>query len=735
MNRTCFRIKREPKHSRARSRLPFFATRICLALAVVMLLVFSSLEDFAAVGRGPLLALLFVALARALLIARRIDTWLSGALVIACITALVFLSELSRIDLIPVMIIASAAAAAVVVALTFAEAEAFAKGVPGSSGQSIVLDLRSLARVSARLVPMVLAIALLLPEMAQLGHRWFPELEASRAASNSGSAGIGNTGFSPNMEPGLISKLEPDPTPILVLKRMTATPPSQQWFANTNHANGVIYLRSYSLSEGFGFKWSMDRRDYVLSSPDKVPERLRHDHDEILARVLFMRTEEAFLFHPYGTTVKSAAEASSTPDGGAMLLSRPQKSWRTQSIVYNLVRSPHSRHTAAKTPPAEMAPSSLSSMARTPEAFRLFRSLTGKDVSKEALEPREALALVRQLFSGGGYSYTLEPDPITTPDPLLALSSFLRVTRQGYCEHFATAAASLMQIAGVPTRLVAGLMGRDSVKEKTLVFTRADAHAWFEYQDTRLGRWIVVDPTAWITSLTDLPRQSSTDGGIASLGHELRGALDSALMRAALWIRESLESVIQGTRWEGQAQVLDIATNSITLKLTLVGTGLIFFFLLRLAIRSLHRASVETSGRGNSYPSGLKRLALRLGINFRHKSEDAAWNLIERDDIVRQICHSIARKTGAPRAATESMREYLNRLVAEGKARAAATADLATYLDRELYGPGPSQSSTGPSGKAKQQDINQRIQWALQQETADVGGDNGTRPGVSDSAL
>jgi transglutaminase-like putative cysteine protease len=101
---------------------------------------------------------------------------------------------------------------------------------------------------------------------------------------------------------------------------------------------------------------------------------------------------------------------------------------------------------------------------------------------------RQALA----YFHDNDFRYTLEPPPL----PNRMLERFLLETRQGFCEHYATAFVLLMRLAGIPARVVTGYQGGfwNSVGQFIEV-RQSDAHAWAEVWLNQQG-WVRIDPTA-----------------------------------------------------------------------------------------------------------------------------------------------------------------------------------------------------------------------------------------------
>jgi transglutaminase-like putative cysteine protease len=88
--------------------------------------------------------------------------------------------------------------------------------------------------------------------------------------------------------------------------------------------------------------------------------------------------------------------------------------------------------------------------------------------------------------------YSLKVPRPASRDPV---AGFLFETRRGYCEYFATAAALLLRLQGVPTRYVTGFNVRDeSVVAGHYLVRESDAHAWIESYIPGQG-WLEFDPT------------------------------------------------------------------------------------------------------------------------------------------------------------------------------------------------------------------------------------------------
>jgi protein-glutamine gamma-glutamyltransferase len=100
-----------------------------------------------------------------------------------------------------------------------------------------------------------------------------------------------------------------------------------------------------------------------------------------------------------------------------------------------------------------------------------------------------------EYFRTGNFAYTLSPGTYLGADPL---EEFLFERRRGFCEHFAASFATLMRLAGVPSRVVLGYQGgRLNWVGSHLTILQSDAHAWCEVWLPGRG-WRRIDPTAMV---------------------------------------------------------------------------------------------------------------------------------------------------------------------------------------------------------------------------------------------
>ncbi len=111
---------------------------------------------------------------------------------------------------------------------------------------------------------------------------------------------------------------------------------------------------------------------------------------------------------------------------------------------------------------------------------------------EEANSDTEIIRRALAHFNQQEFHYTLNP-------PLLSrhtVDEFLFDTRQGFCEHYASAFTVMMRMAGIPARVVTGYQGGWYNNFGAYMLVRqSDAHAWSEVW-VRGSGWTRIDPTA-----------------------------------------------------------------------------------------------------------------------------------------------------------------------------------------------------------------------------------------------
>ena len=139
----------------------------------------------------------------------------------------------------------------------------------------------------------------------------------------------------------------------------------------------------------------------------------------------------------------------------------------------------------------------LSSMYRNwysslPEEGNPRTRLLAREMHTAAGSDRDFVDAVLNKLNEEEFYYTLEPPPLGAN----SVDEFLFETRQGFCEHYASAFSVLMRSVGIPTRIVLGYHGGEiNPLGGHLIVRQSDAHAWTEVWLDGLG-WYRVDPTA-----------------------------------------------------------------------------------------------------------------------------------------------------------------------------------------------------------------------------------------------
>ena len=121
------------------------------------------------------------------------------------------------------------------------------------------------------------------------------------------------------------------------------------------------------------------------------------------------------------------------------------------------------------------------------------------DIRQTAGTAAEKADAVYQYISSNNFTYSLTPRSLGDENQLERL---LFETKEGYCEHYASAFTTLMRWLGVPARVVVGYQGGEIInansKNPFLEVRYSDAHAWSEVWID--GQWQRVDPTAAVSS-------------------------------------------------------------------------------------------------------------------------------------------------------------------------------------------------------------------------------------------
>ncbi len=175
-----------------------------------------------------------------------------------------------------------------------------------------------------------------------------------------------------------------------------------------------------------------------------------------------------------------APDASGTPlatltDDGQLLADEPV----TQVLRYRQSSMTSSSLPAARAPGRDQ----LALAGRNPRTLAFAREL-------RARHPDDAgyAAAVLSEFNAEPFRYTLSPSLLGDAP----VDEFLFDTREGFCEHYASAFTVALRAAGIPARVVTGYLGGE-MNGDYMIVRQSDAHAWSEAWID--GAWRRYDPT------------------------------------------------------------------------------------------------------------------------------------------------------------------------------------------------------------------------------------------------
>ncbi len=265
-------------------------------------------------------------------------------------------------------------------------------------------------------------------------------------------------------------------------------------------------------------------------------------------------------------------------------------------------------------------------------------------------EPEQIAEAILDYFRAQDFIYTLRP-PQAGSHPV---DDFLFESRQGYCEHYASAFAFLMRAAGIPARVVGGYLGGEvNPYGNYLIVRQLHAHAWAEVWCPEKG-WFRVDPTLAVAP-------GRADGGLegalspeefsgltqrylrpfSSFFSQVRFGLDALSMQWEAWF--------SGYSYEQQREILDRIGIGYTRRggaVKLLGAGVVLVFLLFAGylVFQLRPKAKKADTVKRFYLVFLEKLA-RAGIPRRFGTgpldfaKEAARRRPDLEDPIQEITH------------------------------------------------------------------------------------------------
>jgi hypothetical protein len=180
-----------------------------------------------------------------------------------------------------------------------------------------------------------------------------------------------------------------------------------------------------------------------------------------------------------------------------------------------------------------------------PPAIRDYAMKLTGDLS----DPGEIYERIRKHFESE-FVYTLDPPEAPAGDPVV---HFLKNSKAGHCEFFASAAALMLTARGVPARLVTGSYGGEvGFLSSAVVVRGTNLHAWVEAEIDGTG-FSVLDPTP-AAGIPPATASASWFSRLANLGREIEFFYDRRIL--------GFDSFDQATFLENARQSLGSAAES-----------------------------------------------------------------------------------------------------------------------------------------------------------------------------
>jgi len=319
-----------------------------------------------------------------------------------------------------------------------------------------VVPLREKAFISLKLIAFSLPIMIVL-------FLFFPRITGPLWNTNNDQPQA-KTGLSDSMEPGLISQLVYSNELVFRAKFSNQIPPQHK-----------LYWRAITLLNFNGKKWT-------TTSESEASAVLHINSSGYEYTVTMEASNKKWLFLldlPYQISNKhhiSSDFTSHTDKAINSLIQYTANSSQNYYISNNL--DPHFESLALTTP-------GLNNKSRKLAEKWRQQSASSEEIINQALA----------FFTQQGFSYTLSPARLTRAN---GIDQFLFETREGFCEHYASAFAILMRHAGIPSRIVLGYLGGElNPIDNIISVDQSMAHSWTEVWINGKG-WVRIDPTAAI---------------------------------------------------------------------------------------------------------------------------------------------------------------------------------------------------------------------------------------------
>jgi hypothetical protein len=325
---------------------------------------------------------------------------------------------------------------------------------------SLWLRLKLIFKMFALAIPLTIFCFVFFPRIQ--GPFWNMPKDANSARS----------GLSDTMSPGNISRLAMSEELVFRVK-----------FLGAPLEKSSLYWRAIVLNQFNGRTWSRQKNQHpTLENETKQIAQTAQTAQAIKQRIILEPSESTILY------ALDIVQRSPALDEIAVNVNQDGELRASQilnkRIRYDVISNPNFS--------LQGSTNSLDSSLQLPRNFNPRTIEFANTILENYPDKKEQIDAVLRFFRNETFFYTLEP-PLLGRD---SIDDFIFNTKQGFCEHYASAFVVLMRAMNIPARVVTGYQGGNiNLVDGYLEVRQSDAHAWAEVWFDNKG-WIRIDPTA-----------------------------------------------------------------------------------------------------------------------------------------------------------------------------------------------------------------------------------------------
>ena len=277
------------------------------------------------------------------------------------------------------------------------------------------------------------------------------------------------TGLSDSMAPGTIGNLSRSDD-VAFRVEFDGPPPAPE----------QRYWRGPVMAEFDGQRWTLGQRTPRVNPTGNATANASAAN----YTVMMQPTHQNWLFsldHPSSLPVSDTLDAA---DARILASLSSDLQLKTEKPITQVLRYKQSSSLGSAYKSARRPTDHYTQLAgNNPKTLAFASKLRARSTSDQ-----DYATAVLSFFNNEKFHYTLQPS-LLGDSPV---DDFLFSTRNGFCEHYASAFVVLMRSAAIPARVVTGYLGGE-MNGDYMIVRQSDAHAWTEVYLN--GNWVRFDPT------------------------------------------------------------------------------------------------------------------------------------------------------------------------------------------------------------------------------------------------